>query len=286
MPVERKHTQHIEYFPYGETFFERRMDYWNTPYKFNAKELDRETGLYYYGARYYSPEVSIWLSVDPLADKYPSLSPYCYVAKDPIKFVDPDGNRIIAVGAISQFYVKTYLKEHFGKSGAFKVTNSGEVKINQRRFDKQYKNASDDQRILMDGLKEAINRKEVAQIHVNQESDNFELTQPIPGTDLEYTRNITTDMPRGTIPPDAKFTDYYVLINDKRANNDGLNATDGTKTGNSASSTFFHEVLDEFLNYFTKKTVDDNSSKADKVQYHNAALRNIGKKERDGSEHQ
>jgi RHS repeat-associated protein len=67
------------------------MDYWNTPYKFNAKELDEETGMYYYGARYYTPEVSIWLSVDPLADKYPSMSPYIYCAGNPVILVDPNG---------------------------------------------------------------------------------------------------------------------------------------------------------------------------------------------------
>ena len=90
MPVERKHTQHIPKLPYGETFFERR-DHWNTPYKFNAKELDRETGLYYYGARYYTPEVSIWLSVDPLADKYPSMSAFMYCAGNPVVLVDING---------------------------------------------------------------------------------------------------------------------------------------------------------------------------------------------------
>ena len=112
MPVERKHTQHIPKLPYGELFFERRLDdYWTTPYKFNAKELDtelrsnrriplkinnqmRQTGMYYYGARYYSPEVSIWLSVDPLAEKYPDLSPYAFVANNPIFYVDPDGRDI------------------------------------------------------------------------------------------------------------------------------------------------------------------------------------------------
>jgi RHS repeat-associated protein len=84
--------QHIEYLPYGETFFERRLDdYWTTPYKFNAKELDAETGLYYYGARYYTPEVSIWLSVDPLADKYPSMSPFMYCLGNPVKLIDPTG---------------------------------------------------------------------------------------------------------------------------------------------------------------------------------------------------
>jgi RHS repeat-associated protein len=53
------------------------------------------TGLYYYGARYYDPGVSVWLSVDPLAHKYPSLSPYVYVANNPINAIDPDGRRIV-----------------------------------------------------------------------------------------------------------------------------------------------------------------------------------------------
>ena len=62
-----------------------------TRYKFNGKELDPETGYYYYGARYYDPVVSRWLSVDPLAEKYPGLSPYNYTANNPVMLVDPDG---------------------------------------------------------------------------------------------------------------------------------------------------------------------------------------------------
>lgn len=67
----------------------------STPYRFTGKELDSETGLYYYGARYYDPMVGIWHGVDALAEKYPSLSPFCYVADNPILFKDPDGKRII-----------------------------------------------------------------------------------------------------------------------------------------------------------------------------------------------
>jgi len=52
------------------------------------------TGFDYFGARYYSSDLSVWLSVDPLASKYPSLSPYAYVANNPIMLVDPDGKRI------------------------------------------------------------------------------------------------------------------------------------------------------------------------------------------------
>lgn len=57
-------VQHIEYMPYGEVFMEETGDTWNTPYKFNGKEFDEETGLYYYGARYYEPKLNIWMSMD------------------------------------------------------------------------------------------------------------------------------------------------------------------------------------------------------------------------------
>jgi RHS repeat-associated protein len=84
-------VQHIEYVPFGEVFIEERNNTWNTPYLFNAKELDEETGLYYYGARYYEPRISLWLSVDPLGEKYPNVSAYVYTFQNPIMFIDPDG---------------------------------------------------------------------------------------------------------------------------------------------------------------------------------------------------
>ncbi len=84
-------AQHVEYVPFGEVFIEERNNIWNTPYLFNGKELDEETGLYYYGARYYNPRVSQWLSVDPLAEKYPNRSPYEYTFSNPVNFIDPTG---------------------------------------------------------------------------------------------------------------------------------------------------------------------------------------------------
>ena len=66
----------------------------NWTHTFSAKEKDTETGLSYFGSRYYSSDLSIWLSVDPMSDKYPSLSPYVYCANNPIKLVDPNGEEI------------------------------------------------------------------------------------------------------------------------------------------------------------------------------------------------
>ena len=60
--------------------------------KYN-EQRDEETGYGYFGARYMDHELMTgWLSVDPMADKYPSISPYAYCAWNPVKLVDPDGN--------------------------------------------------------------------------------------------------------------------------------------------------------------------------------------------------
>ena len=64
------------------------------PYTFSAKEKDSETSLSYFGVRYYTSDLSIWLSVDPMSAKYPSFSPYTYCANNPIKLVDPNGEEI------------------------------------------------------------------------------------------------------------------------------------------------------------------------------------------------
>ncbi|WP_303850142.1 RHS repeat domain-containing protein, partial [Apibacter mensalis] len=82
-------VQHVEYVPFGEVFIEERNNSWNTPYLFNGKELDEETGLYYYGARYYNPRESIFLSMDPLFEK--KGTPYQYAYQNPIKYIDPTG---------------------------------------------------------------------------------------------------------------------------------------------------------------------------------------------------
>ena len=98
-------AEQIAYLPYGEDWIDMRH-YFGSAYKFNGKEKDDETGYSYYGARYYTDRLSIWLSVDPLADKYPHLSPYAYCANNPILYVDPDGKE-----KVISFMVKNKNKE-------------------------------------------------------------------------------------------------------------------------------------------------------------------------------
>ncbi len=97
LPATVSHTTRT--FPFGEEMAAQHAGgEYATRYKFNGKELDPETGYYYYGARYYDPVVSRWLSIDPLAEKYPGLSPYNYTANNPVMLVDPDGRCFRKVG--------------------------------------------------------------------------------------------------------------------------------------------------------------------------------------------
>ena len=90
----------------------------NSSYTFSAKERDSETGLSYFGSRYYSSDLSIWLSVDPMSDKYASLSPYVYCANNPVKLVDPNGEEVWIPGLDAKGNV-TYTAEEGDNYGTF-----------------------------------------------------------------------------------------------------------------------------------------------------------------------
>ena len=76
---------------------------------FNGKEKDYESGFHYYGARYYCSEVLTgWLSVDSMMDKYPSISPYVYCVWNPVRLVDPDGNKVRFAPGTSEEFKKQF----------------------------------------------------------------------------------------------------------------------------------------------------------------------------------
>ena len=86
-------TQYDAYLPYGELLVDEHSSSEDLPYKFNGKQFDEETGLYYYGARYMNPVASIWYGVDPQIEKMPKDGSYSYCFGNPIKLIDPNGER-------------------------------------------------------------------------------------------------------------------------------------------------------------------------------------------------
>ena len=103
-------TQYDAYLPYGELLVDEHSSSEDLPYKFNGKQFDEETGLYYYGARYLNPMASIWYGVDPLAEKYVSTSGYVYTLDNPVKLSDIEGlyPKNVVIFHKTPFYLPDY----------------------------------------------------------------------------------------------------------------------------------------------------------------------------------
>lgn len=124
-------SQQVEYLPYGEVFLEqqRHTSDYLSPYRFNGKELDEETGLYYYGARYMNPRLSIWYATDPMQEKYPNFSTYAYCSDNPQFFIDKDGQEGIVVSG--QHGGTMNNKEHFLINGLDRVKKAFKYRHNK-----------------------------------------------------------------------------------------------------------------------------------------------------------
>ena len=124
-------VQHIQYLPYGEPFINQRTSGYNERFTFTGKERDEETGYGYFGARYMDHELmTMWLSVDPLADKYPSISPYVYCAWNPVRIIDPTGDTLFALDRQSQLDIISLAdiyrnRIRFDDSGVVSIDYSG-----------------------------------------------------------------------------------------------------------------------------------------------------------------
>ena len=75
--------------------------------KVNGKELDKMHGLntYDYGARQYNPVTARWDRMDPLCEKYYSISPYAYCEGNPVRYIDSDGRKVVDSKGRNIFYL-------------------------------------------------------------------------------------------------------------------------------------------------------------------------------------
>jgi RHS repeat-associated protein len=116
---------------------DQRTTSWNSRYTFSAKEKDEESGYGYFGARYYDSDISIWFSVDPMSDKYPSLSPYNYCLNNPIKLLDPNGEEVIVKGDAAEeatTFMSTKNVTVIRDAETGKLSRTGEAKTSEEKM--------------------------------------------------------------------------------------------------------------------------------------------------------
>jgi RHS repeat-associated protein len=128
-------VQQNHFYPFGQTMA-ISTGQGAQPYKFTGKELDLENGLnlYDFDARTYDTSVGRFTTVDPLAEKYYSISPYAYCANNPVKFVDIDGKKLYFAPGVSKEFKKQFAAtvkymNSKGTGGILKKINDSSKKV-------------------------------------------------------------------------------------------------------------------------------------------------------------
>jgi len=215
------------YNPWGE-----EMHQWNantyaftSPYRFNAKELDPETGLAYYGARYYQNKIGVWLSVDAMATKYPREIPYNFVQNNPMIKVDPNGKEVVVLDEASKQNILNTLTKNetrfvkFDKNGI----------LNVRRLNKS-KSESEN----MTALKSLANSETKYKFKVTSQDHKG---NSFVDNDSKYSYHGVTEMPGAELNP-SPDKDVWVLVSDHRAGADAAETTAHEAYGHA----YFYEL--------------------------------------------
>lgn len=111
--------QVTHYYPFGGIFGDATLNAGIQPYKYNGKELDHVHGLntYDYGARQYDPILLRWDRIDPLCEKFYSVSPYAYCNNNPAIHIDKDGKvPLVLIGALVGAAIEGGIAYSEGKS--------------------------------------------------------------------------------------------------------------------------------------------------------------------------
>ncbi len=158
-------VQSFLYAPYGEIISEyntHAMGEAFPKYSFNAKELDEETSMYYYEARYYKPPT--FISRDPLMSEKPWLTPYHYCSNNPIGRVDPSG------------MIDDWYQNEAGTAVFWREGNATTIDINGET----YHNIGETYSCTQDNVTYSYNQNDLVSIteHVLQPSDYESQMQP------------------------------------------------------------------------------------------------------------
>ena len=155
--------QTTEYYPFGGIYGDVSTSPGLQPYKYNGKMFVHSLGLdlYDYGARLYDPALVVWTGVDPLADEYGGISPYVYCLSNPVKYIDPNGKKVVVwyrnkQGEYCQFiftgfhgknyivYPRNQFVADFLQAYLYNVRNGGGDKMKEAVLNDKYKIYVDD----------------------------------------------------------------------------------------------------------------------------------------------
>ncbi|UML79774.1 SpvB/TcaC N-terminal domain-containing protein [Leptospira kirschneri] len=126
----------MQYQPYGETFVQRGD--LNFSPKYNSQELDRESGFYFYNARFYDPGIARFTSADTIVDgefDTQGWNRFSYVKGNPIRAKDPTGHEIFVAGR-DEDYKKQVVKDLSKLSGSeLAINEKGKVITKKETID-------------------------------------------------------------------------------------------------------------------------------------------------------
>lgn len=254
----------------------------------------------------FDPVAFAW-NVDPLAHKFPSMSPYSAMGNNPIRNIDPDGRAFVVADRAQRTTVLGYLQEQVG-AGIFSFNRRGNLTVDRRAYNAARENMSENQRAMADGMIQLVNSDRIveARIYDNQNINfvrNPTVTERTTTYDPDLGRNVTTTNSRpmysgqGVMIPNLgqeAITVFiqgddraFILFDQNAANTGTFNAEGGGQTNPCASCIFMHEALDHGLDYInTGDVVEPNgATPQDNVQNHNRALENVGSPTRTGTDH-
>ncbi|QOW10068.1 hypothetical protein Q73A0000_06670 [Kaistella flava (ex Peng et al. 2021)] len=265
--------------------------------------------MYDYGARMYMPDIGRWGQIDPFALLYHTNTPYNYTLNNPIYYKDPDGRRVVSTDEETQKTILAYITNQLGENNGFYFNKKGELGYKNSSFKKLSKGFNDEQKSLANGLTSVVDDKDkTIEVLSNKDSNEFTVNIYEPGFVMEKTEDGKERfaMDENGVPKregwqkmdatadlnvsntggalfwapgkyDKTKQGYgYVVMNRSKISSLQIQGEKGQLTVPSASSAFFHEMLDHGLDYIKNGNLNKSSgSGVENVYFHNQALKNI-----------